>query len=112
MANSNPENATINANGNNDKKKKIIPDVIILYVNPLKILSNMCPDNMLAANLNPSETFLDKYDINSIITNKGKRASGQPAGTKNAKNLIPCMLNPSKVAPNTTVKLKEKVNIK
>lgn len=67
---------------------------------------------MLAPNLRPKETFLDKYEINSIKTNKGTKAKGQPAGTNNEKKLKPCFWNPNIVAPNTTVKLRAKVNIK
>jgi hypothetical protein len=67
---------------------------------------------MLAANLNPKETFLAKYEINSINTNKGNKAKGHPAGTNNEKNLNVCICNPNIVAPNTILKLKEKVNIK
>ena len=67
---------------------------------------------MLAANLNPNETFLDKYEINSIKTNKGNKAKGQPEGTNNEKNFNPCLWKPNIVAPKTTVKLIENVNIK
>jgi hypothetical protein len=67
---------------------------------------------MFAANLNPSEMFLAKYEINSIITNKGNKAKGQPAGTSKEKNSKPCFWNPKKVAPKTIVKLREKVNTK
>ena len=67
---------------------------------------------MFAANLRPSDTFLARYDINSINTSKGNRANGHPAGTNKEKNFKPCLLKPSIVAPKTTVKLKEKVNIK
>ena len=76
------------------------------------MFNNICPLKMLAPNLSPKETFLDKYEINSIKTNKGNKAKGQPAGTNNEKNSKPCFWNPNIVAPNTTVKLKEKVNIK
>ena len=72
----------------------------------------MCPAVMLAANLNPNETFLAKYEINSIVTNKGKRAKGQPAGTNKEKNFKPCFWNPNIVAPNTIVKLSANVNAK
>jgi len=67
---------------------------------------------MLAANLSPKETFLDKYDINSINTSKGNKPKGQPAGTNNEKNSKPCFWKPKIVAPNTTVKLRENVNMK
>ncbi len=67
---------------------------------------------MFAANLRPKETFLAKYEMNSINTNKGNRPKGHPAGTNKEKNLRPCWLNPKKVAPNTTVKLRENVKIK
>ena len=67
---------------------------------------------MLAANLSPNETFLAKYEINSIVTNKGKRAKGQPAGTNNEKNFNPCFWNPKIVAPNTIVKLRANVKAK
>lgn len=76
------------------------------------MFNNMCPLRILAPNLRPKETFLDKYDINSINTNKGNKANGQPAGTNKEKNSKPCFWKPSIVAPNTTVKLRENVNIK
>ena len=72
----------------------------------------MWPLNILAPNLRPKETFLDKYDINSIKTNKGNKAKGQPAGTNKEKNSKPCFWNPNIVAPKTTVKLRENVKIK
>ena len=72
----------------------------------------MWPDRTFAANLSPNETLRDRYDINSINTNKGNKAKGQPAGTNNEKNSVPCLLNPKIVAPKTIVKLKENVNIK
>ena len=84
----------------------------MLYVNPLKIFKSMWPDNMLAANLNPKETLRARYEMNSINTNKGNNPNGQPAGTNKEKNFNPCSLNPNTVAPNTTVKLSENVNIK
>ena len=67
---------------------------------------------MLAANLKPSDTFLAKYQINSIITSKGNNPRGQPAGTNKEKNFNQCSLKPNTVAPNTTVKLSENVKIK
>lgn len=67
---------------------------------------------MLAANLNPKDTFLARYEMNSINTSKGNNPKGQPAGTNKEKNFNPCSLNPKTVAPNTTVKLSENVNIK
>ena len=109
---SNPENAIMNANGNNPNTKKINPELIILYVNPLKIFKSMCPDKIFAANLSPRDTLRARYDINSIRTNNGTNPKGQPAGTNKEKNFNPCSLNPSTVAPNTTVKLSENVNIK
>jgi len=112
IPNSKPENAIMNANGNNPKIKKMIPELIILYVNPLNIFSNIWPDNMFAANLSPKDTFLAKYEMNSIKTNRGNNPKGHPAGTNNAKNFNPCSLNPNTVAPNTTVKLSENVKIK
>ena len=112
IPNSKPENAIINAKGNNPNTKKINPEFIILYVNPLKIFNSICPDKMFAANLSPNDTFLAKYDINSINTNSGNKPKGHPAGTNKEKNFNPCSLNPKTVAPNTTVKLSENVNIK
>ena len=112
MANSNPENAIINAKGINPKKKNNIPLVIILYVNPLNIDKSMWPDKIFAASLNPNDTFLDKYEMNSINTNNGNNAKGHPEGTNNEKNFNPCLWNPKNVAPKTTVKLSENVKIK
>ena len=94
------------------KKKKINPEVIMLYVKPASIFNNICPDNILAANLNPKEIFLAKYDMNSIKTNKGNNPKGQPAGTNKEKNSKPCLWKPKIVAPKTTVKLIAKVKIK
>ncbi len=102
----------IKAKGNKPKKKKINPEVIMLYVKPLKIFNNMCPDSILAANLSPSEIFLAKYEINSINTKRGSKLKGQPAGTNKEKNSKPCFWKPRIVAPNTIVKLIENVNIK
>ena len=84
----------------------------MLQVNPDKMFNNMCPLNMLAANLNPNETFLAKYDMNSIITNKGNNPNGHPDGTKREKNFNACVWKPNIVAPITIVKLNEKANIK
>lgn len=67
---------------------------------------------MFAASLSPRDTFLARYDINSINTSNGNSAKGQPAGTKREKNLSPCLLKPKIVAPKTIVKLSENVNIK
>ena len=100
------------AKGNKPRKKNTNPEHIILQVNPLKMFKSKCPEIMLAANLKPSETFLAKYEINSIRTSRGNNPSGQPAGTNREKNSNPCLLNPNIVAPNTTVKLNEKVSIK
>jgi len=67
---------------------------------------------MLAANLKPKEMFLAKYDMNSIKTNKGNKAKGQPAGTNKEKNSNPCFWNPNIVVPKTIVKLRANVNTK
>ena len=72
----------------------------------------MCPLNMLAANLSPSDTFLAKYDMNSIITSKGSNPKGHPDGTKREKNFKACVWKPNIVAPITIVKLMEKAKIK
>lgn len=112
IPNSNPLKAIIKPRGINPIKKKIRPEVIILYVNPAKIFNSMCPLIKLAAKRNPKLIFLAKYEINSIKTNKGNKPKGQPAGTNKEKNFNPCLLNPNIVAPNTTVKLIENVNIK
>ena len=72
----------------------------------------MCPLNMLAASLKPKDTFLDKYETNSIKTSRGNNAKGQPEGTNNEKNFNPCLWKPKNVAPKTTVKLIENVKIK
>ena len=88
------------------------PEVIMLYVKPAKIFSNMCPLNILAASLKPKEIFLAKYDINSIKTRRGSSPKGQPAGTKREKNSKPCFWKPNIVAPKTIVKLKANVKTK
>jgi len=50
----------------------------------------MCPDKIFAAKRRPNEIFLARYEINSIKTNKGNKAKGQPAGTNKEKNSNPC----------------------
>lgn len=45
---------------------------------------------MLAASLSPNETFLARYEINSINTSKGNKPKGQPEGTNKEKNLKLC----------------------
>ena len=60
---------------------------------------------MLAANLKPNDTFLAKYEINSIKTNRGNKLKGQPEGTNKEKKSKPWFRKPKIVAPNTIVKL-------
>ena len=67
---------------------------------------------MLAANLNPNDTFLAKYEMNSIKTKRGNNAKGQPAGTNKEKNSRLCFWNPNIVEPNTIVKLNANVKTK
>ena len=50
----------IKAKGKKLKKKKIKALVIILYVNPLKMLNSIPLLRMFAANLKPSDTYLAK----------------------------------------------------
>ena len=50
--------------------------------------------------------------MNSIRTNSGNKAKGQPAGTNKEKNSNPCFWKPNTVAPNTIVKLNANVNAK
>ena len=56
--------------------------------------------------------FLARYEINSINTNNGNKAKGQPDGTNKEKNFKLYILNPKIVAPKTTVKLVKNVKIK
>jgi hypothetical protein len=43
----------MNANGNNPRiKKKMNPELIILYVNPLKIFKSIWPDNPSTNSIN------------------------------------------------------------
>ena len=72
----------------------------------------MCPESIFAANLSPNDTFLAKYEINSIKTNNASKPNGQPDGTNKEKNFKSWYINPNIVAPNTIVKLSEKVKIK
>lgn len=79
----------INPKGSNPTKKKIIPLAIILNVKPDRIESSKCPATIFAARRRPKDTALDRYEINSINTNKGNNPNGHPAGTKREKNLAP-----------------------
>ena len=67
---------------------------------------------MLAPNLKPNDTQRETYEMNSIPTNKGNKAKGQPLGTKSEKNFKPCFTKDNIVAPITIVKLREKVKTK
>lgn len=72
----------------------------------------MWPLKIFAPNLRPSDTGLDKYEINSIRTNNGSKPNGQPEGTNKEKNFSECIWKPKIVAPITIVKLMENVNTK
>ena len=61
---------------------------------------------MLANNRRPNEAALATYEINSINTNKGTKAKGQPAGIKYEKNFNLCIESPSIVTPAQIVKEK------
>ena len=50
--------------------------------------------------------------MNSIKTSRGNKTKGHPAGTNREKNFKPWTFKPKIVAPNTTVKLRENVNMK
>jgi len=50
--------------------------------------------------------------MNSIKTNRGNNAKGQPAGTSKEKKAKPCWLKPRKVVPKTIVKLIANVKTK
>ena len=76
------------------------------------MLSSIWPLKILAPSLSPSETFLAKYEINSINTNRGSSTKGQPAGTKRDKIFVPCFWSPKIVAPTTIVKLRKNVRLK
>ena len=76
------------------------------------MLRSMCPLSTFAANLKPKETFLARYDINSISTRSGSKPKGHPLGTKSEKKPSLCKIKPKKVDPNTTVKLIKKVRAK
>jgi hypothetical protein len=76
------------------------------------MFKSIWPLKILAPNLNPNDTGLERYDINSINTNKGNSANGQPDGTNNEKNFKECTWKPNIVAPITIVKLIENVIIK
>lgn len=93
-------------------KKNIKPDVRILYVKPERILNNRWPDIIFALKRKPREILRAMYEINSIKTKRGSKPKGHPAGTNKEKNSKRCFCNPSRVAPNTTVKLRENVRIK
>lgn len=55
------------------------------------MFKSIWPAKIFAANLRPSETFLDKYEINSINTNKGNKPNGHPEGTNKEKNFKSCI---------------------
>lgn len=89
---SNPIIAVNKANG-----IKVMKNTKILVENNLikkddKIARSVWPATILANSRRPRLTDLAKYEINSINTNKGTNAAGQPFGTKNEKNLIPCLV--------------------
>ena len=106
------EKAIMKDKGNRAMKKYINPLAIMLYVNPARTWSIRWPASTLAASLNPKDTFLDKYETNSIRTNNGTNPSGHPEGTNREKNLTPCFCSPRIVAPRTIEKLMEKVKTK
>ena len=52
------------------------------------------------------------YYMSSIITSKGSKAKGHPAGTSKEKKVKPWVWKPNIVAPKTIIKLRLKVNAK
>lgn len=68
-----------------------------------KMAIRVCPATIFAKSRKPRETALAKYDTNSINTNNGTNPNGVPAGTKNEKNLIPCLVRLKIVTPRNTV---------
>lgn len=56
-------------------------------------------------------SLLNSYEINSIKTNKGNNAKGQPEGPNNEKKFNPCFRNPKNAAPKPLVKLIENVDL-
>ena len=61
IPNSKPEKAVTKTKGNSLKKKNTIPEIIILYVNPLKILSSMWPDKILTPSFSDKKTIIARY---------------------------------------------------
>jgi hypothetical protein len=78
--------AKITNSGKNDKKVQVtaIADTAlpIDHTNPIKILSKICPDNILANNRTDKLTTLAKYDTNSIKNKTGTINNGTPSGKK------------------------------
>src|SRR6185503_17934133 len=68
IAISKPENAIIKAKGTKPSIKNIKPLVIILKVNPLKIVNRRCPATIFAASLSPKEILRAKYDRSIFLT--------------------------------------------
>lgn len=60
-----------------------------MNANPINIFNNPCPDNILANNRIDKLKILEKYEISSIIINKGAIKIGVPVGKKLSNNLNP-----------------------
>jgi hypothetical protein len=52
------------------------------HAKPIRILSKICPESILAKSLTDKLTTLAKYEISSIINNAGIINKGTPDGKK------------------------------
>lgn len=112
IPNSRNEKAIIKASGMQPSKKVKTPDCMIFHVKPANMDNNIWPLKMLADSLRPSDIGRAKQEINSIITNKGSKPKGQPAGINKEKNSSPYPFSPNIVAPKTMLKLRPKAKLK
>ena len=62
-----------------------LPAVIIVHAKPIKTFNKIWPLIIFANNRTERLITVIKYETTSIITSKGIRASGVPAGKKNQK---------------------------
>ena len=102
---SKPVSATMNVNGKIPVKKGIDT------TKPAKTLSNVWPANILANSLTDKLIGRERYEITSIVINKGSIYHGRPGITKKEKKWKPCFTKPKIVTPINTTAARAKVTI-
>jgi hypothetical protein len=88
------------------------PVAISAQENPIKILSNACPESMFAKRRMLRLNTRAMYDTASMKIKKGAIARGAPAGRKRSITFQPCLTTANWLIARKCVKATKKVTMK